>query len=125
MKKSIIVLGLVALFVAACGSEKTEKSAEVKLAKVDISVPTLQCKMCVNNVKSGLADVAGVKDVKIDLDKKVASVSYDNASIDVAGIEAKIAATGYDANETKRNMDAYDELDACCQIPEEGEESHH
>jgi hypothetical protein len=33
-------------------------------------------------------------------------------------MENAVAQAGYDANETKRDAEAYDALDACCKVPE-------
>ncbi|MFQ5627906.1 MAG: heavy-metal-associated domain-containing protein [bacterium] len=130
--KKYLALSLVAVFFAlACSSENAdyaEKQSDdgeevtqlATFAKVEISVPTIQCKTCVANVEAGIKEVDGIGEYKVDLDKKIAYVSYDESKTTLADIEKSIALEGYDANETTRDMDAYSDLDKCCQIPEDG-----
>lgn len=132
--KKYFVLSLITGFLAfACGGENAEYAAEksekqeqpettqlASFAKVEISVPTIQCKSCVANVEAGIKEVEGVKEYNVDLEKKIAFVSFDESMTTLADIEKSIALEGYDANETVRDMDAYHDLDKCCQIPEDG-----
>ncbi len=137
--KKILMFGL-ALSLAAfgCGGENAEgdhadhspegEAQEVKMAgfvDVEISVPTIQCGSCASKVKEGLEMVDGVEKIEVDEEAKIAKVSFDKAKTNLAALEQAIAAEGYDANETKRDMEAYGELDSCCQIPEEGEDNEH
>jgi copper chaperone CopZ len=122
MKKLGIVL-LALGFLAACGEAEKKADESVDLAKyasAEVNVPTIQCSSCVKTIKKGTVGKDGVKEIKINLETKVATVYYDKSATDVVKIEKAIAATGYDANETVRDMAAYDELADCCQIPEGG-----
>ena len=136
MKKSIILL-LAASFAAfGCSTEKSETAAKEetvakvsfdelaasgKFAKAEISVPTIQCQSCVMKVESGIKEVEGVQDYKVDLGTKTAFVLYDESMTDVPSIEKSIAMEGYDANETKRDAEAFDNLEKCCKVTDDSE----
>jgi periplasmic mercuric ion binding protein len=113
--KKIIILTL-ALGVALFACQKSEQAATA--SQVDIKVPTIQCQSCVKNVKTALQKLEGVKTASVDLKTKVAQVSFDPASLTLADLENAIAKAGYDANDTKRDSLAYEDLDACCKVPE-------
>jgi copper ion binding protein len=112
--KNLFIL-LVAFGVGLIACQKSEQSATV--SQVDIKVPTIQCESCVQNVKTALQELQGVKTAAVDLKTKVAQVSFDAASLTLADLENAIAKAGYDANDTSRDSLAYKELDACCKLP--------
>jgi copper chaperone CopZ len=115
MKNFVILLFALGVALVAC--QKSEQAATVSQA--DIKVPTIQCESCVNNVKTALQELEGVKTASVDLQTKVAQVSFDPASLTLADLENAIAKAGYDANDTKRDSLAYEDLDACCKLPED------
>ena len=85
--------------------------------KAEINLNTIQCGMCVNKINNTLNDLDGNVKVDVRLDKKVGFVSYNATMLDLETIENAISSVGYDANETKANIEAYNKLDACCRIP--------
>ena len=88
--------------------------ADAKTLKTIIKVPTIVCNSCVTTVTKALKNVDGVKTAKVDLKKKTATVTYASTKVTVDKLEKAIAAAGYDANNVKRNPEAYEKLDACC-----------
>lgn len=82
--------------------------------EVSINVPTVKCGSCVRTVTKALTSVDGVKEVVVDKREKTALVKYDASKVKISDLEAAIAQSGYDANATKRDKDAYENLDACC-----------
>ncbi|RIK78870.1 hypothetical protein DCC62_06775 [candidate division KSB1 bacterium] len=98
----------------AAGNTELANTSEAK-----ISVPTVQCGSCQANIESALKKLEGVKSAKVNLDTKIALVSYDAMKADLAALENAITKAGYDANSTKRDATAYAELDACCKLPED------
>ena len=80
-----------------------------------IKLPTLQCDMCKETIESKMKKVKGVKSITVDVDKLSATVEYDADVLTLAKIEKAIAATGYDANDTRANRRAQRKLDKCCQ----------
>jgi copper chaperone CopZ len=103
------------LALVACGN--SEKAATV--SQVEIKVPTIQCGSCKANVEEALQALDGIRSATVDLEKKIAQASFDPAKTNLAAMEKAIAMAGYDANDTKRDPQAYADLDACCKLPED------
>ncbi len=107
---------LLADFLALCLFAVTACStAESRTAK--INVPTAQCMMCANKIDSALKKVDGVKEVNVDMDTKVVSVTYDAKRTDTATMEQAIAQAGYQANQAPADSAAYANLPECCKVP--------
>lgn len=80
-----------------------------------IELPTLQCGMCKKTIESKMKKVEGLKSIKVNLDSLRATVEYDAEEVTIEQIEKKIAAIGYDANDTKADRRAQMKLHECCQ----------
>ncbi|MEK7729861.1 MAG: heavy metal-associated domain-containing protein [candidate division KSB1 bacterium] len=128
MKRFTLFAAVLGFALSGCDKPKEEASdngsaAQVTLAgagEVTINVPTIQCNSCAKNIEKALQGLDGVKSAKVNLGTKVAAVSFDADKLQLAEVEKAIAAAGYDANDTKREAAAYDALDACCKVPEDG-----
>ena len=93
-------------------TELTASASEI----VKISTPTVVCGTCEINIKSALENQEGIIDSKIDVKKKSATVTFDPAVTNVQKIRQVISDAGYDADDVKRNLNAYQKLDECCKI---------
>ena len=82
-----------------------------------VKLPSMQCDICKKTIEKAVGKVAGVTVVKVDKNKKIAHVEFDKSKTDLSKIEAAITGAGYDANDKKKDMKAYDELDECCKVP--------
>ena len=85
--------------------------------KAEIKLNTIQCGMCVHKINNTLNELDGIVKVDVSLDKRVGYVSYKATMLDLESIENAISSVGYDANETKANIEVYNKLDACCRVP--------
>jgi periplasmic mercuric ion binding protein len=112
MKKLIPLLSLILLL--GCTGKKDGSNPLLKEQTVTISLPTIVCSTCEKNIRKAIFRVEGVKDVDIDLDKKVAEVKFIPLQTNIETIEIAITEAGYDANNRKRNPEAYEKLDECC-----------
>ena len=99
-----------------CSSKKNDDNPLTKEQTVFIKVPTIVCKTCVKNIEKAAYRVEGVKYVDVDLDKKTVEVRFIPLQTNLETIEIAITEAGYDANNRKRNPDAYEKLDKCCKI---------
>ncbi len=109
---TFLVVGLVAAglgALAACSSMTEARVAEIKL-------PTLQCDSCVKTISKALKGTEGVQEYAVDLEKKAARVTYNPDRTSVAQIEKVVAKSGYDANSTKADSEAYAKLAKCCKV---------
>ena len=87
-----------------------------KIANADtIKIKTsAQCGMCKVRIEAALAYEKGIKSSNLNIDSKIIEVVYDNKKTDAAKIKTAINKTGYDADETKADADAYAKLPNCC-----------
>ncbi|MBM2840072.1 MAG: hypothetical protein HW412_600 [Bacteroidetes bacterium] len=114
-----ITLLITALLTIGLLSAQTKQKPEPKVtdAKVEttvIQVPTVVCGSCASTITKALKKVNGVKTTKVDVEKKIATVTFASTKSTLTKIEKAIANAGYDANSTKRDPAAYEKLDACC-----------
>ncbi|MHC1708454.1 MAG: heavy-metal-associated domain-containing protein [Bacteroidales bacterium] len=79
------------------------------------------CNMCKERVESGLAFEKGIKDVSVDLDSKIITVTYKSKKTSPEKIRLAISKLGYDADEVPADQKAHDKLPACCK---KGNERH-
>ncbi len=102
------LLGVLALTVWSCG--KTEaKTAEIR-------IETGLCEMCGKTIQTAVAEVAGVTEASVDLEKKIALVKYDGGRTNLAAIEDAIVMAGYMANDKPAGSTAYAARPACCKV---------
>lgn len=76
--KKIIVLCLVALFGIGMANAQQPKKAEKKSVTVEFAT-NLDCAGCAKKIENTIPYEKGVKEVKIDVDTKVVTVTYDPA----------------------------------------------
>ena len=105
-----VTLLLCTLLFASCSKNN------VKLEASTINTPTMVCGTCAETIEKAVYRVEGVKQVNIDLEKKFIEVKYVSLQTNLEYIESAITAVGYDANDKKRDPDAYEKLDACCKL---------
>lgn len=126
--KLMLVLGTIILTIVlvGCSSKKeqgsgtTEKQPQQtaqaeQTEKTVISLPTMKCEMCAKTITEAVQQLDGVKAVTVNLDKKNAEVQFVTGKLGAKKIETAISNAGYDANNTKRNEEAYKKLSECCQ----------
>jgi len=106
---AILLLG----FISTCTKQR-EQSGNVE--SVAINTPGVLCGSCAKNIEKALARLDGIEKVSVDIDKKIVQVRFVPERTSLQEIESSIASVGYDANNTKRNAEAYENLDACCKV---------
>ena len=108
MKRMLtLILGLIAL--GGCRPSQ-------KLESADIAASTMVCDKCAKTIEKAVYHVEGVKDVDVDVDKKMVHVKYVPLQTNLETLERAITDAGYDANDKKRDPGAYDKLEACCKM---------
>lgn len=65
--------------------------------KKEFKVTGMTCKHCVARVEKGLQELAGVQKAKVNLKKELATVKYDENSVNEQEIIDNIIETGYQA----------------------------
>ncbi|HUL45092.1 MAG TPA: heavy metal-associated domain-containing protein [Bacteroidota bacterium] len=110
MKKTYIIIAVFTLFVlAGCQSNSN-------LHTTVIRANSMICGSCAKNVEKAITAVDGVAGAQVDLKTKTVEVKFDPVKTSVGTIEDAVTNAGYDANDKKRNPEAYDKLEKCCKI---------
>jgi len=72
--------------------------ATQQLEKVTLDVQNMTCAMCKITIRKALEKVAGVKDAKVDFDKKTATVRFDPKRTSVQDLINATTNVGYPAS---------------------------
>ena len=112
--RKIILLAFI-LFVSCSVKSSTSNSTNL----IEISLPTMQCNMCVDNIENSLNEVDGIVKFQIRLNDLIVKVKYDTKKISQEEIELAISNIGYKANAIDANVEAYNKLAMCCKLPED------
>lgn len=112
---------IILLFLAVICSCSPERPAIPAVGTVSISIPSVQCSMCDKTITTALMGTSGVDTASVDLESKTVSVTFVNASITLSDLESVITKAGYDANDKKADPEAYENLSACCKLPDDAD----
>ena len=74
------------------GSEREEDNVETQTLKIN----GMSCQMCVKHVTRALEGVAGVTEVKVNLEPGTAVVTFDPATAGLPAFESAVAEAGYE-----------------------------
>lgn len=110
---NLLSLLLLWFYFTSCSENKppSEKSETAV-----VSTPGVLCGSCAKTIEKAVLKLEGVQEVNVDVEKKVVEVKFLSGKIDMYSIETSITEVGYDANDTKRSVEAYEKLDLCCKI---------
>ncbi len=106
--QSIVVVIFLAIFSTTMAFSQEKKSEEIKI------LTSAQCGMCKDRIEQGLAFEKGIKDVTLDVDTKIATVTYNPKKTTPEEIRKMISKLGYDADKVPADEKAYEKLPACC-----------
>ncbi|MCX6285944.1 MAG: heavy metal-associated domain-containing protein [Bacteroidetes bacterium] len=112
MKKGIVTLCSIMLFAfmlasaSAFSQEKKPETIKIKTSAV--------CDMCKDRIEQGMAFEKGVKNVVLDVDTKIVSITYNPSKTTPDDLRKAISKLGYDADNVVADKAAYAKLPACC-----------
>ena len=103
--KQIFIFILAALLqaspIAIAGNIGTVSALQDKKAKKEKKTVTynasMHCKNCVAKITDNVSFVKGVEDLKVSLDEKTVTITYDSAKTDEATLQKAIEKLGYTA----------------------------
>lgn len=101
-------------FLLSTGVSAQEKQTSKKKVETIEIQSSVVCGMCEERVIENMAFEKGVKDVKVDLEKKVITITYKTSKTDKKTLKEAITKIGYDADELEADPEAYAKLPACC-----------
>lgn len=91
----LMVLVIVAVAMAGAALAGPEKALPDGKHLVGLSVPDMECSMCIRSVQSELRHLEGVVDVKIDDLRRIVVVRFDPTVTDVKRIQTAIRKAGF------------------------------
>ena len=110
--KNIFLVAIITVALTSCKnqSEPEVKTVDIEVsekdvaqnldpnatyAKVEFNIEGMTCAMgCAKTIEKKVAKMEGVKSAKVDFDKKLAMVEYDEAKVTPKSIEATVAKVG-------------------------------
>ena len=113
MKKSILVFFV---FFAALTGVQAQQS-KTKKAVIQTFFNCDHCKMCETcgkNFQTNLYKIDGLKMYEIDEKKMTITVFFNSNKTDLIAIKTAISKLGFDADDIKADVAAYEKLDGCC-----------
>jgi Cu2+-exporting ATPase len=94
----------------ACGPAPMRTEPPVEPGRLMLSLPGIHCAGCISRVEKGLAAVPGVRDARVNLTLKRASVAAD-PGVTAEALVTALDALGYEAHELDADMLAATDLD--------------
>lgn len=81
--KSLTLVAVILIFV----SVNSKANSIVDEKTVEISLPSIQCGMCVKTIKKALEKVEGVTKTKVDFENKKAIITFDDSKTSLDKLE--------------------------------------
>lgn len=72
------------------------------------------CEKCKYNLGRNIVFEKGVRDVVVDVEKKLIIIKYDSSKTNLANLKKYIASIGFDADELKADIYKRERLRDCC-----------
>lgn len=88
---------------------QNNKSTTVRT--IQITIDGMRCQSCVKNIENNIGSQAGVKQIKVNLDEKLATVEYDNDICTDCEIAEMISDMGFTANVVTTDQNKSDKTD--------------
>ena len=107
IKSLVLIIGLF-LFLSSVSFSQEKKSAELKVKTSAV------CGQCKDRIEKGMAYEKGIKDVNLNVDTKIATVTYNPSRTTPLEIRKAISKLGYDADSIPADKVAYAKLPSCC-----------
>lgn len=112
--KSVIFL-FMALFFAQISLAQNRTKNDKAIIKTNIYCDHCkQCETCGKNFQANMLKIKGVKMYELDDKNMTITVYYNGKKTDLPTIKTAISNLGYNADEVKANLEAYENLDGCC-----------
>ncbi len=110
--KSVIVIFSTFLFTNVASAQKTTQKAVIKtFLHCD---HCKECETCGQKFKTEILKIKGVKMYVLDDKAMTFTIYYNPKKTTLQEIKVGISKLGYDADEVKADLEAYESLDGCC-----------
>lgn len=118
MKNTIqrnLFLAFFMLFTAVASFGQESKKNQKAVIKTSIFCDHCkECETCGAKFQSNMLKIKGVRMYELDEKKMTLTVYYNTTKTDLQTIKTAISKLGYDADDVKADVAAYEKLDNCC-----------
>ena len=95
MKTKILIISIIAVFMATLSVEaQNKKTNHNKTVTFEV---TMTCENCKKTIEKNIAFEKGMKDLKVDLDNKLVTLTFDSRKNNEQKIIEAFSKLGYDA----------------------------
>lgn len=112
--KSILIVFLTVLSLQNTVAQNGKKNEKAIIKTAIYCDHCKQCETCGKNFQSEILKIKGVKMYDLDEKNMTITVYYNGQKTNLNTIKNAISKLGYDADEVKADVAAYDKLDGCC-----------
>jgi mercuric ion binding protein len=113
MKNSILII-LFAVFTFTASAQEGKKNQKAVIKTALYCDHCKQCETCGKNFQSHMLKITGVKMFELDEKSMTITVYYNAQKTNLQTIKAAVSKMGYDADDVKADVAAYEKLDGCC-----------
>ncbi|WP_136668695.1 heavy-metal-associated domain-containing protein [Flavobacterium sp. H122] len=112
MKKIIFILFAFLTFSTVSAQQNKNQKAVIKTAIY--CDHCRECETCGKNFQANMLKIKGVKMYELDEKNMTITVYFNPQKTSLENIKNSISKLGYDADEIKADVAAYEQLDGCC-----------
>ncbi|WP_188050639.1 heavy-metal-associated domain-containing protein [Flavobacterium sp. GP15] len=113
MKNTFLIL-FFTLFTATISAQDGKKNQKAVIKTTLFCDHCKQCETCGGNFQSNMLKIKGVKMYELDEKNSTITVFYNSEKTNLETIKSGISKMGYDADDVKADVVAYEQLDDCC-----------
>lgn len=113
--KTVIIVFLTLFFAQITVAQNGTKNDKAVIKTNIYCDHCKQCETCGKNFQANILKIKGVKMYELNDKNMTITVYYNGKKTDLQTIKTAISNLGYDADEVKANLEAYQKLDGCCQ----------
>ena len=103
---SVMLCVIILASATSFGQDKKTETIKIKTSAV--------CDMCKDRIEKGMAFEKGVKNVVLDVETKIVTITYAPTKTTPDDLRKALSKLGYDADNVAADKTAYAKLPACC-----------
>lgn len=116
--KSNLLKSLLAFFmlfaITTSYGQETKKNQKAVIKTSIVCDHCKECETCGAKFQSNMLKIKGVRMYELNDKEKTITVYYNTTKTDLQTIRTAISKLGYDADDVKADVAAYEKLDNCC-----------
>lgn len=112
LKQSFLLFFM--LFAIASFGQQSKKNQKAVIKTTIYCDHCKECETCGPKFQSNMLKIKGVRMYELDEKNKTITVYYNATKTDLQAIKTAISKLGYDADDIKADVVAYESLDNCC-----------